>query len=315
MPPLYEDHTFPHFEVRPAIQEPRFADVANAVPEASPHKLPQRLCSQGISRNFWKQLRLPDETSPRENQDPYTKSESLEICTAVADKAKASPAAKDSSFHGARLDGYDSGQTIELAARDTCNGPVTPPSIPAQSRCQHASQNETFSPESSFSTGRSSLGRPALCAEPRQPSDVSVMKRRPVPNMSQPSSFEVTPIQVNPWSHLPHPSESEMRSLTDHQSRLCHLPHAGEQEPIKRAAGNERYSQGAGLQSKSEYVQLTHSKACLQNAALPKLVIPAHKQSLDESHETDRTMSSTTGSRKNSGSAASWSSSASLGGG
>lgn len=282
------------------FNEPRFADVAYSMLENSPQKMAERMLTEGISRNFWKDLGLADATAPPKDSDPYTENDSLDLFVAIADRAKPSSSSDRGNIGGGRPLDYNDGRIIDHEALETIDGPVSPLSLRLRSRGRPTSRNErgllqsvNSSELSIFTSRRSSLGRPAQCVKSRQPSrHEPAINRRPAPEIGQLARLEITSQQVEPWLHSPHELASEAPFLRAQQSMRT-SSFGKKEEASEKSAETEHYPIGTNSQSISVVVQPTHSKIQSLNPAVPSFVMPARKQSSDESEETNESMSST----------------------
>lgn len=267
--------------------------------EGSPQTFAKRLQSEGIGRDFWNEMGLPDATAPPKGRDPYTESESLELLAAVTDKARASSSSHDKGLRQACPPDYSDGQIIDLQALSTFNGPVSPLSLRSYSQGRHASriqdglpQSGSTSPLSIFSSRRSSLGRPTPFVESRQPSSHGLaLHRRPNPDTYQFSGLEITPLPDEPKRELLHDLALERQAFTAHQPNFS-VQSGAKAEAMDESAENEHYPISGSSQKRFMLSQPTHPNTHCQPTAPPSLVMPSRKQSSDESQETNETMSS-----------------------
>jgi hypothetical protein len=281
------------------FNESRFVYAAYFMLEGSPQTFTKRLQSEGVSRDFWKEMGLPDATAPPKGRDPYTESESFELVAAITDKAKASSSSHDKGLRQASPPDYSDGQIIDLQALKTFNGPVSPLSLRGYSQGRHASRNQdglpqsgSTSPLSIFSSRRSSLGRPVPFVESRQPSSHGLaVHRRPTPDHYQFSGLEITPLPDEPQRELLHDSALEPQSFTAHQSSFS-IQSGAKAEAMDESADNEHYPISGSSQKRFILSQPTHPNTHFQPTASPSLVMPSRKHSSDESQETNETMSS-----------------------
>lgn len=317
---LYNDNTFHHSDVG-SFEEPRSADAAYAGLEASPRPLAQRLRSEGISRNLWRQLHLLDETAPPENHSQCIESESLEVCAATAATAKAFSTAESRMFHGSSLCDSNGEQRTGLKAHHKSNDLTSPLSLLCRRQGGRSCLNEARLLESARSSSLpvassrgSSLSEPVPFVGVRQPfSQGSTMGRELLPDVPRPLRLESLPTHAAPRSQSPRLSESEAQSVTGHHSSLC-SPRDMRKESADSDAETEHYSGDSSSQSGSVLAQPTHSVPSLQNRALLKQIMPAGKQNLDGPHKTERNLFSTGCLSMSSGSAGNFSCSADSGG-
>lgn len=313
MPSFYDTAQLSNGTLWSPFEEPRFVDVAFSVLEASPQTLTQRLCSEGISRSFWKQMGLPDATAPPNNQNPCTENELLDLFASISDRAKASSFPDRGSICDTRPPDYSDGDIIDMQALNAFYGPLSPLSLRVRSQGRHASRTEaglletaSSSPLSIFSSRQSSLGRPATLVESRQPSSYgAIMNRRSTPDITQPSRLGTTPLQAEPLLHPLDESAFEARPFTAGQSTLP-SSQTMQEEVIKGSADAEHYHVAVTSQSKT-LGQSARSDTGSRITAPPSCVMPTRKHSSDESQETNESMSSRMQSSTSSGLAVNWS--------
>jgi hypothetical protein len=319
MPSLYDTALTPNAKLWSPFDEPRFMDVVSAVVEASPQILSQRLCSEGISPELWKQIGLPDTTAPPDDRNPYTENELLDLFAAVSDRAKASPPPECESIFDFRPPDRTAGDVIDMRTFDMFYGTGSPLSLRKRSRERHASMNESpeearilatgnSSPLSTFSGRLSSLDKLAPSMESRQPSSHSlIMNRWSATDITPFSGLEITSMQVEASSSLPGLSPPEAQSLTAGQS-LHFDPQITTEDVTNGSAKFEQFQVAVKPHGKSSG-RPAHSNTGSQ--ANTPLIVMAHvrKHSSDESQETSDSISSTIQSNTDSCSAAERSSS------
>ena len=293
------------------FEEPRFAIVAFPVLRGSPQMLAERLRLQGITRNFWKELGLPDATGPPRDQDPYTESELSELFAAIADRAKVSSSLDPRSFCDASPQDCRSGEVTSLQAPNKFNSPISPLSLGFPSRDRQVSQSEadlpksaSTSPQSIFSSRRSSLGNPATLVDSRQPSSHGLApNRQPTPEMAQSSRLASTPMQVRHPLHSLKAPDFEIRSFRAHQPSDSSSQRMQEEGEVFTEA--EHFTEVASLQTRP----FAQPADIAQTKALPSLLMHVRKHSSSESQNTIETVSSTVQSSPMSSSAVNRSSS------
>ena len=294
MPSLYDAILTPNASLWSPFDEPRFVDVVSAVIEASPQILSQRLYSEGIRPDLWKQMGLPDATAPPDNQTPYTESELLDLFEAVSDRARALLSSERGSIFDARPLDRSAGDVFDMQTLNTFYGTGSPLSLRIRSRGRHAYTDESpnearilatghSSPLSTFSSRLSSLDKLAPNVESRKPSSHSlIMNRWSATDITPFSGLEITSLPAESSSPLPELSPLEAQSFTAGQSILSDAQRI-EEEAIQGSAKSEQF----------------------QIAAQPRgKLVPSRKHSSDESQETDDSMSSHMKSSTNSCSAA-----------
>lgn len=258
--------------------EPHFANVTYTLLESSPPKLVQHLRSEGMTRDFWRQLGLPDATAPPEDQNPSTEGELLEPFAAIADVLKASRSSDRRCLRDSGQMDYVNGRFIDLWGLSTLNHPNSPLPLCGRSGGQYGSLNASdlldsasSSPLSVFSNHRSSLGRPALLVDSRQPSrQESAMNRRPNLGMDHWSNPDIRSLRVGP--QLDSPSHLAVYNRSFHQSILP-SPYRMKEVSVENST------------------ETAHFNPELQTTALSDSTAHARKQSSDGSHVTNDTTS------------------------
>jgi hypothetical protein len=276
--------------------EPHFANVTYALLESSPPKLAQHLRSEGMTRDFWRQLGLPDATAPPKDQNPSTEAELLELFAAIADELKASRSSDRRCLRDSGQMDYVNGRFIDLWGFSTLNHLNSPLPLCGRSGGQYGSLNASdlldsasSSPLSVFSNRRSSLGRPALLVESRQPSrQESAMNRRPNLGMGHWSNPDIRSLQVGP--QLDSPSYLAFDNRSFHQSILP-SSYRMKEVSVENSTKAKDYLGAYSFQSRSALTETAHFNPELQTTALSDSTAHARMQSSDGSHVTNDTTS------------------------
>lgn len=295
------------------FDENEFASAAYSALERSPLALARRLRSEGITREFWKKLDLPDATAPSKHQNIYTDVDLLRLFAAIADRARITlPENACGVPLGSPLD-YSNGPIIDIQALSTFNGPVSPLSLGGRIRDRRTSRNEAGVPESVssiesiYSSRRSSLEGPFLLTKSRQRSTQALaVDEHQSPNDDQPSGLCATPIQAAPQPNSLHSSTSEMRPLVAHSpGDLSSQTAKDERTEFSAEAGEcpesqKSQSPPAVMESADSYThpRITDSR---------KVLVSARKKSSDESRDSNETMSSMMSGSTSSGCIVEWS--------
>lgn len=261
--------------------EPGFVAVAYSMLQKTPEALAQRLRSEGIGRDLWKQLGLPKETAPPQVFEPYNEMEMLDLFAAIADIAKAPSAFPHSSLHVATPMGHGYEQICDLDNFTTFNGQRSPLSVRGQSQGENASRNgavtvgsASSSPLSVFSSRRSSQGRLATPLPSRQVSSHDVFtNNQPTPDVIPLSRLDSIPRKAGPGSDSEHQSAaSEIQLSTSIHSKSSQ---------IRSTSTHTRYADPD-----------------VKTTAVPTLAMLTRRESSDESQVTQVTAASSASSSR-----------------
>jgi hypothetical protein len=312
MPSVQDANGFANSNTWSPFDEQDFASAAYPALERSPLKLARRLRSEGISRDFWKQLSLPDATAPPQQLDAYSEIDLLRLFAAIADRAEVPTPANPGCFpRGSPLD-YSNGPIIDVQALSTFNGPVSPLLLADGSRDRHTSQNEAGLPENASPSAesiRSSRGSSPstafLLTDSRYSSThVLAMNGSLSPDRIHHSRLQTIPLPAEPRSYLP--SESEMPLSIAHQPSILDL-HIINDRGTEISAETDGCPEPTSSQNPQAYLEPADAHAPSQTTCLQKRSVSARKQSSEESRESNETKSSMADGSTSSGSIVNWS--------
>ena len=296
------------------FDEEGFASAAYSALENSPLKLARRLRSEGISREFWKRLSLPDTTAPPKQQAAYSEMDLLRLFAAIADRAQVPSLADPVGLpRGSPLD-YSNGPIIDVHALSTFHGPVSPLLLGHRSQCRHRSsdkadlfKNASCAPESNYSSRESSLERPFLLTDSRQSSThVMALDGCSSPDDNHPSPLHSMPMPAGLQTYSPSESASEMRLSITHQPNLL-TSLAKSDGLIESSAQAEDCLKSPNSRSPQAAVEPAIAYAHTRTAGLQERSISARKQSSEESRESNGSTSSVVDASTSSSAIVDWS--------